>query len=97
MNIHSSSVYFSQQLLSIGPRKNISSCRGQPERQGIKEKVRKALRALRQGRVTGAELVAPLPEIYRRYGLDQVRARRRDGDRENDSLPHIVCSEGLAK
>jgi hypothetical protein len=59
--------------------------------------VRKALRELRQGRVTGAELVEALTELYRRYGLDQVRARRQDADEENDGLPHIVCSEGLVE
>jgi hypothetical protein len=59
--------------------------------------VRKALRGLRQGRVTGAELVEALTELYRRYGLDQVRARRQDADEENDGLPHIVCSEGLVE
>ena len=57
--------------------------------------VRKALRKLRQERGTSADLVEALTALYRRYGLDQLRSRRRDAGDENDGLPHIVCSEGL--
>jgi superfamily II DNA or RNA helicase len=57
--------------------------------------VRQELNALKTRQVKGLDLLAALGKIYLRYGLK--RETETSHEREDFSLPVIVCSEGLIK
>jgi hypothetical protein len=60
----------------------------------ISEAVRGELNALRRNEATGYDLLDTLDRIYHRHNLKDASAQRA-ADEAEDTLPMIVCSEGL--
>ncbi len=59
--------------------------------------IRTALNQMRRESLTGAALVETLSQLYHVHGLDTLDERRRQARAEDDTPPHIVCSEGLVR
>jgi hypothetical protein len=57
--------------------------------------VRSELNRVRREGLTGLALLEALDKVYHMYGLSDVQPQREVSEGENDTLPRIVCSEGL--
>ncbi len=76
-------------------RRQIAALESALLRSRPREVVERELRRVHREQLSGMTLLNGLAQVYQLYGLETGRSKEREVEEGNDSLPRIVCSEGI--